>query len=520
MFSGESRWRRYGGTARKALLCFERLGPLAVLALAALLRLWGLGQPDSLVFDELYYVRDAVSQLAHGYPTEWPDDDPAFGGERARSFGDQASAIAHPPLGKWLIGLGILLFGPDSGWGWRFSVAIAGVATVGVTMRLGWLLSRSMWVACLAGLFLALDGVHIVLSRVSLLDGLLTLFVALGALFIVQDWLATGRAGSAASLWRRPWLVAAGVAFGAAAAIKWSGLYPFAGFLVLLTIGDLLRRAGWERLARSEDRRARKRHPVWQTLARAVFTAAIALPAALLSYLTSWIGWIVSPGGQNRHPGEPWWESLWQWHIDAFAWHSSLAAPHPYQSSPLGWPLALKPTAMFDQRADGYVSAITPLPNPVVTWFGVIALVLLAWVVASAAVRARRAVSLAPLRSRAALASAFVLTGYLSGWLPWVLTFSRPAVYQFYAVVLTPFAALALALVLVAFAAIPRNEWLFSGTRIRFSAETNSVLGRRISVAILLCAMVVLAVLFWPLWAAVPVESWFYRLHAWLPGWA
>lgn len=57
-----------------------------------------------------HYVRDAVSQLAHGYPTAWPDDDPALGGERARAFLDAPAAIAHPPLGKWLIGLGILLF--------------------------------------------------------------------------------------------------------------------------------------------------------------------------------------------------------------------------------------------------------------------------------------------------------------------------------------------------------------------------------------------------------------------------
>ncbi len=520
MFSRESRWRHYASTARKALLGFERLGPLAILALAALLRLWALGRPDSLVFDELYYVRDAVSQLAHGYPTAWPDNDPAFGGERARSFLDQASAVAHPPLGKWLIGLGIMLFGPDSGLGWRFSVAIAGVATVGVTMRIGLLLSRSMWVACLAGLLLALDGVHIVLSRVSLLDGFLTLFVSLGALFTVRDWLATGRAQSSAVLWRRPWLVAAGIAFGAAAAIKWSGLYPFAAFLVLVTVGDLLRRAGRERLERFRDRHTPRRHPLWGTVAQALVTAAIALPSAFLVYLASWVGWIVHPAGQVRHTGEPWWESLWRWHLDSFAWHSTLSAPHPYQSNPFGWPLALRPTAMFDQRADGYVSAITPLPNLLVTWGGVLSLLLLCLVVAHALVRVRRAGTLAPLRSRAVLVSAFVLTGYLSGWLPWVLTFSRSAVFQFYAVVMTPFAALALALALAAFASLDRNTWLFAGTRISFSPLPEAVFGRRLSVAFFLCITLVLAVLFWPVWAGVPIELWFYQLHAWLPGWA
>lgn len=516
------------------------IAPLAILALAALLRLWALGRPDSLVFDELYYVRDAVSQLAHGYPTVWPDDDQAFGGERARSFLDAASSVAHPPLGKWLIGLGILLFGPDTGWGWRLAVAIAGVATVGVTMRIGWLLSRSMWVACIAGMLLALDGVHVVLSRVSLLDGFLTLGVALGALFIVRDWQATSRVhtntvlwrrpqlavakgavGAATAIkWRRPWLATAAVAFGAAAAVKWSGLYPFAAFLVLLTVGDLLRRVGIARLSTVEDRRAPTQHPLRGTLAQAAVTAGIALPIAFITYLASWIGWITTPGGQNRHAGEPWWVSLWQWHADSFAWHSTLAAPHPYQSNPLGWPLALRPTAMFDQRWDGHVSAITALPNPLVTWFGVLALLLLCWIVARGLVNARRTGTLAPLRSRAVAVSAFVLTGYLSGWLPWVLTFSRPAVFQFYSVVMTPFAALALALVLAAFASLPRTGWVFFGTRIHLAPWPEAVRGRRIAVAIFLGVTLVLGILFWPVWAGMPIEQWFYRLHAWLPGWA
>ncbi len=495
----------------------------AILALAAVLRLWALDRPDSLVFDELYYVRDAVSQLAHGYPTAWPDDDPAFGGERARAFLDAPAAIAHPPLGKWLIGLGILLFGPDSGWGWRFSAAVAGVATVGVTMRLGWVLSRSMWVACIAGLLLALDGVHVVLSRVSLLDGFLTMFVALGALCTAHDWLSTARSPGRI-LWRRPWLVAAALAFGAAAAVKWSGLYPLAAFLVLLTIGDLFRRLGLARSIRGEDRatlhRLSARTAVARTAVQAGVTAAIALPIAFAAYLSSWVGWIVTPGGQNRQPGTPWWASLWQWHVDSLAWHSTLSAPHPYQSSPWTWPLALRPTAMYSERWDGYFATISPLPNPVVTWLGVAALLLLSWVVLRNVLLAARARIAAPLRSRNVEISAFVVTGYLSGWLPWVLTFSRPAVFQFYAVVMTPFAALGLALVLASFASLPRTGGVIRDAGIQLSTSPEAVQGRRISVALVLGAALLMAVLFWPLWIGMPVAGWFSQLHLWLPGWA
>lgn len=481
--------------------------PSAILVFAAVLRLWALGRPDSLVFDELYYVRDAVSQLAHGYPTVWPDDDPAFGGERARAFTDTASTIAHPPLGKWLIALGLLAFGPDTGWGWRSAVAIAGVATIGVTMRIGFLLARSRWVAWIAGLLLALDGVHVVLSRVALLDGFLTFLVALGALCMLNDWQREQSRG-------RWWLVLAGLSFGAAAAVKWSGLYPLGGFLVLLTIGGILR-------SLHEDRPTRWTPGlIGRALLQAVVNAAVALPAAFAAYLASWSGWIFSSGGQGREPGEPWWVSLWQWHEEAFAWHSTLTAPHPYQANPLGWPLALRPTAMYDERWEGVAAVITPLPNPLVTWGGAVAMLLLVWAVALSGVRVALLRSLAPLQGGAVFACAFVATGYLSGWLPWVLTFSRSAVFQFYAVVLTPFAALALALVLAGLASLPGCDRFVACAGISLARYREAVLGRRISVGVFLGAAVIVSLCFWPLWIGMPVETWFYRLHLWLPGWS
>ena len=498
-----------------------RITPIAILALAALLRFWALDRPDSLVFDELYYVRDAVSQLVHGYPTVWPDDEPAFSGERPHEFTDMASTIAHPPLGKWLIALGLLLFGTDTGWGWRCAVAFAGVATVGITMRLGFLLSRSVWVAWIAGFVLAVDGVHIVLSRVALLDGFLTLLIVLGALFMLLDW------QRAHSLWRRPWLVAAGLTFGAAAAVKWSGLYPLAAFVLLGIFGDLLRRLGKDQPPAVPHQRTRAE--LARGFAHAFATGVVVLPAALLSYLASWTGWIITTGGQGREPGVPWWVSLWKWHTEAFAWHSTLTAPHPYQSHPLGWPLALRPTAMFSERLDGQIAVISPLPNPLVTWGGVAALGLLLGVVVRACTQAVRSRTLTPLGGVTVFASAFVLTGVLSGWLPWLFTLSRSAVFQFYAVVMTPFAALALALVLASFASLSatppgpagsgRSPGLLEAAGMRLGRSPDAVRGRQSAVVIFLGTALLLALLFWPLWAAMPVADWFYRWHLWLPGW-
>jgi len=505
------------------------LVPVAVLAVAALLRFWALDRPGTLVFDELYYVRDAISQLAHGYPTVWPDDDPSMSGSRSLAFTDAASNAVHPPLGKWLIGLGVLVFGPDSGWGWRSAVAAVGVATVGVTMRLGFLLSRSHLVAWFAGLLLAIDGVHVTLSRVALLDGFLTFFVVLGALLVWRDLRSRATNPSA---WRRPWLLAAGLAFGAATAVKWSGLYPLAAFLVFVTVADVIARV-----------REGSPRPVLRGALRAGATALLALPAAAVAYLASWTGWVVAAGGWERAAGEAWPLSLARYHARMLEWHGTLTAPHPYQSHPLEWPLALRPTAMYEAvwgRADGCgwescLSGITALPNPIVTWAGVIALgVLLWWLVRDL----RRGFPLGTPH----LAAAFVVTGYLSGWLPWVLTFSRSAVFQFYAVVLTPFAALALALVLGAIwqgSAGAESRRGGEGGEDAVSRQGHAGLadhtghagraaridpaelrGRRVAVACFLATATLLAVLFFPTWSGVPVAEWFWRAHLWLPGWS
>ena len=513
------------------------VAPAAVLMIAAALRLWALDRPGTLVFDELYYVRDAISQLAHGFPTTWPDDEPNMSGSRALGFSADPSYAVHPPLGKWLIGLGILAFGPGTGWGWRSAVAVAGVLTVAVTMRLGWRITRSLTIACVAGLLLALDGVHVVLSRVGLLDGFLALAIALGALFVWRDieWTSARSlaldpaAGSPAAppriavLWSRPWLLAAGIMFGAAAAIKWSGLYPLAAFLIFVTVRDLVVRV-----------RVRERFAAGRAVVQALITAAIALPAAVLTYLASWAGWMFTPGGWGRTAGEAWWPALLKYHADMLEWHRTLSAPHPYAANPLTWPLALRPTGMYEAHwgpSDGCpwsacAAVVSPIPNPLVTWGGVIALIALVWLVIA---RARRGPD--PFVT----AGAFVVVGYLSGWLPWVLTLSRSAVFQFYAVVLTPFSALALALVLGVLCRVAIRPRVEVGGGARASEDfpaasapellgpgdgsAETLLGVRIATVLFLVFCLALALLFFPVWSGAPIAEWFWRAHQWLPGW-
>ena len=96
-----------------------------------MLRLVNLGHPHQLAFDETYYVKDAWSLWTLGYEGTWGEDaNEAFITLRELPLSDEGSFIVHPPLGKWLIALGMAIGGPDDSVGWRLATALLGTASV------------------------------------------------------------------------------------------------------------------------------------------------------------------------------------------------------------------------------------------------------------------------------------------------------------------------------------------------------------------------------------------------------
>eukprot|EP01031_Cornospumella_fuschlensis_P003896 gene3896-4858_t len=82
--------------------------PALVIVTAAITRLWNLGHPASLVFDETLYVKDAWTLWNLGYEASWPAEaDTLFNGGNANIFHTDASFVVHPRLGKWIIAIGM-----------------------------------------------------------------------------------------------------------------------------------------------------------------------------------------------------------------------------------------------------------------------------------------------------------------------------------------------------------------------------------------------------------------------------
>ena len=76
--------------------------PLLVALVGGLLRFVRLGEPDTLVFDETYYVKDAYSYLLSGYEREWPEEaDDSFNAGNPGVILGTADYVVHPPVGTF-----------------------------------------------------------------------------------------------------------------------------------------------------------------------------------------------------------------------------------------------------------------------------------------------------------------------------------------------------------------------------------------------------------------------------------
>jgi dolichyl-phosphate-mannose-protein mannosyltransferase len=482
----------------------EYLGFLFVLAIASATRLWSLGFPQKLVFDETYYVKDALSLSQEGNEKNWPEGaNAAFESGDVYSYLADPAFVVHPPFGKWLIASGMWLLGTDNAAGWRISTALLGIATVALLMLVAHQLFGSTKLALAAGFLMAIDGMAITMSRTALLDAPLTFFLLLGFLFFLidskQSRLRIGYAiqqGKNTLLLFRPWLLLAGVALGAASAIKWSGMYLLAAIGLYVVFSEMLLR---------RDSRE-KSWALTGLLYQGLISFFNLVPAALATYVSSWLGWINSSGGYSRSWAEDnslpgifgalpnWAQSLWNYHEVIYKFHVNLSEDHSYQSHPITWLLGLRPTAFFyETYSVGQVgcesvscsSAITALGNPFIWVFATAALAYLVY----RYIRTRERVI------------GLVLLGVGALYLPWLLIPER-TVFQFYAVSFLPWMILGLVLVM----------------QILFRAIGKAKLAKALVIGFFVLASLV-SIFFLPvnIGLVVPFDQW--QLRMWLPSW-
>ena len=361
------------------------IAPILIALASFVLRIFNLGSPKGLVFDEVYYVDGARDLLKYG--VEVNGSNPEF--------------IVHPPVGKWLIASGIKVFG-DSEFGWRFASAVFGTLLILVFARLVHVLFYSPLLTALGAALLSLDGLMLVHSRTALLDLFLTFFTLIGVL-----------------LWHRNRHIWAGVAFGLAIGCKWSAIY-FVAIIGLVAVYRIL--------IEKDIRKSLK--PI-----AAKFAQYGLLP--VLVYALTWSGWFVSDRGWSRQWSSNPFTSWIHYHSEMLNFHTGLTDTHPYQANPWSWLIMGRPTSFFYDSpsgcsTDNCAQEVLALGTPILWWVGTIAIA----VVVGYWIRSL-------INHRIDAAANLVVLGLAAGYLPWFAMQQR-TVFSFYAIIIEPFLILAI----------------------------------------------------------------------------
>ena len=366
-----------------------RLYLALILGISGLLRIFRLGTPNEVVFDEVYYVDGARDLLANG--VELTNGKPEF--------------VVHPPVGKWMIAIGIKLFG-DNPLGWRISAALFGVVSIYLIFLVARKLFNSDFLALLSAALASIDGLHLVMSRTALLDIFLMTFL-LGA-FV-------------ALLYQRYFLMA--LILGLALGTKWSALY----FIIAIAIYLFVR----ER--------------------RTLISYVIIIPSV---YLISWSGWFLSNNGWDRHSSSNSFLSLFNYHKEILDFHTGLETDHPYEASPWNWLILGRPTSFFyaspkNCGSDNCAQEILAMGTPLIWWVGLIAIF----------------VTIGYFIYRRDKSAGFILLALLSNYLPWLL-FPERTTFYFYAIAFQPYLILAITYLIKEFlgdSQSKRRVWVLSG---------------------------------------------------------
>ena len=352
---------------------------------------------NGMIFDEIYHARTAYENI-HNLPIyEW----------------------THPPLGKLIIALGILIFGMKP-FGWRIMGTLFGVGMIPLLYVFAKrIFKRTDYAFVTAGLW-AFDCMHFTQTRIATIDVYGLFFILLMFFFMYeyvrQDYFTT------------PWkdklkpLALSGVAFGLGCSSKWIGCYAGAGLAVVLFYHLLC--ALFEAYKGHDEGANEKRRAFWRKLwATAGWCCLWFLLVPGLIYFASYLPYYRYEASLRESYGlKDMWATLLKNQKDMYNYHSGLTATHMCQSTWYQWPLTFKSVWFYVSGNGEKISNIASTGNPAVWWVSAVGTVclFLEWV-------------LGKVKRNAVHPILFV--GVLANYGPWVLVTRCVFLYHFFATV-------------------------------------------------------------------------------------
>ena len=342
---------------------------------------------NSSYFDEIYHARTALEHLNNVYPYE----------------------VSHPPLGKLILSLGILLFGMNP-FGWRFMGTLFGVLMLPILyVFLKNLFGKTPVALCGTALF-AFDFMHLVQTRIATIDTYGVFFI-LASYYFMYRWLTV----PAGTKLRKsvPSLFLCGLFWGIGCASKWIVVYAGAGLALLWLLGLIFKGREWAQLA-EERAETGDPTPLPRFGAHVVGTIALSvvffvvIPVCI--YVASYLPYATAKAAQTGDAATL--KSLltivWDNQVFMFTYHNGVHTPHPYESYWYEWIFDGRPILYYrdlDYTATkGIKSLFASFNNPLVSWAGLLAF----FAMVVEAVRKKSGKAL------------FILIAILSQFVPWL----------------------------------------------------------------------------------------------------
>ena len=352
---------------------------------------------NGMIFDEIYHARTAYENIHNLSVYEW----------------------THPPLGKLIIALGILLFGMKP-FGWRIMGTLFGVAMVPLMYVFSKrIFKRTDFAFVTAGLW-AFDCMHFTQTRIATIDVYGVFFILL-MFFFMYEYVRQDYFTAPLKDKLRP-LALSGVAFGLGCASKWIGCYAGAGLAVVLFYHLLT--ALSEAYKGHDKGAAARRSLFWKRL----WTTAgwcclwfLLVPGVI--YFLSYFPYYRYEASLRQSYGlRDMWDTLIKNQKDMYNYHSGLTATHMCQSTWYQWPFTFK-SVWFYVSGDGErISNIASTGNPAVWWISAVGAVclFLEWVLGK--------VKKNPVHP-------ILFVGVAANYGPWVLVTRCVFLYHFFATV-------------------------------------------------------------------------------------
>ncbi|KJR42353.1 glycosyl transferase family protein [Candidatus Magnetoovum chiemensis] len=337
---------------------------------------------NSAYFDEVYFPRTAYEYINKKLPFY---------------------ETVHPPLGKLIVALGILVFDMNP-FGWRVMSALFGVLITAVMYLFGKRIfinngANAAFLAFICAFLMTFDFMHFAQARIGTTDTFLVTFIVLAFFFMFRFFQKLEN-----TLYSFRDIALSGAFLGLAAAVKWSGVYAGCGLAIFYVYSFFINyKTASKKIKRYTFKSALFGIAFLFVLPLAVYASSY-IPAILIEQPNSWIDYIVS----------------YQTHM--FNYHKNLKAEHFFSSKWWQWPLLIKPLWLFtakDYLPADKISSIVTMGNPLIWWSGAISLIYLL-------------ISAVFSRDRTAL---FIAAAILCQYLPWMLIERIAFIYHFYPIV-------------------------------------------------------------------------------------